>query len=421
MIPEATTAHYRRIQRLQTAALLVGRRAWANIDLANLSVSWDRNLALIIPAIARYQEEAAISGAGYAAATLAAQGLYEAPQYFVDPGAFAGTASDGRTLEGLLFSPATKVKALIGKGMPEAKAMKSGRLSLDTMLRTQIADAGRGAAGVDIATRQNTGYIRMLNPPSCPRCSILAGKFYRWNAGFNRHPRCDCVHVASTRSAIEAGASEGLVHDPYEYFHSMSTREQDKLYTVSSAQAIRDGADIYQVVNSSRGMKPGGLITTEGTSRRGAFRASKSGKRRLTPEAIYQQAGGDRAQTLKLLESNGYILPGGQTPGGSITGEREGFGALGRGGTRVGARQAVENARETGVRNPTSRATMTEAERRAFDAKQRWDEVRSGRNPYGRGKLTPELAAAVENDYRNAIVLGDTQWKLTARRNMGAK
>ena len=63
---------------------------------------------------------------------------------------------------------------------------------------------------------------------------------------------------------------------------------------------------------------------------------------------------------------------------------------------------------------------MTEAERRAFDAKQNWNAVRAGRNPYGRGKLTPELAAAVENDYRNVIVLGDPQHKLTARRRMGA-
>lgn len=420
MIPEATAEHYKRIQRLQTAGLLVARRAWGSIDPANLSVSWDRNMALIIPAITAYQEQAAVSGAGYAAATLAAQGLYEAPQHFVDPAAFAGTASDGRTLEGLLFAPATRVKALIGQGMPVRQAVEAGKSALDTLVRTQIADAGRAAAGVDIATRHNTGYVRMLNPPSCARCSVLAGRFYRWNAGFDRHPRCDCVHVASTQSAIEGGASEGLIHDPYEYFQSLPKVEQDRQYSIAGAQAIRDGSDLSQVVNARRGMQPGGLTTTEGTSRRGAFRAAGGRGKRLTPEGIYQQADGDREKALQLLEKNGYILPGGQTPGGSITGQREGFGALGRGGTRVGARTAVENARETGVRNSTTRATMTEAERRAFDARQRWDEVRAGRNPYGRGKLTPELAAAVENDYRNTIVLGDTQWKLTARRSMGA-
>lgn len=417
MIPEATADHYKRIQRIQSAAVLLGRRAWGNVDPGLLSQSWGRNLALIIPTIIQYQEQAAVAGSSYSAATLAEQGLYEAPQYFVDPSAFAGQASDGRNLEALLYSPVTQVKTLIGKRMPPTRALQAGRKTLDTMLRTQVADAGRAAAGVDIATRRNTGYVRMLNPPSCSRCSVLAGKFYRWNAGFNRHPRCDCVHVASTRSAIEAGKREGLLHDPYEYFHSLSPQEQEKEYTVAGAQAIRDGADIFQVVNARRGMQPGGLLTKEGTSRRGAF----GGKRRLTPEAIYQQAGNDRAKALRLLESNGYILPGGQNPTGVILGQQAGFGALGRGGTRVGARTVVERARESGVRDPRQRATMTESERRVFDAAQRWEDVQKGRNPYGRGKLTPQLAAAVETDYRNVVVLGNDQWKLTARRTMGAK
>ena len=420
MIPEATTDHYRLIQGVQSAAVLLGRRAWSNIDPANISTSWDRNLALILPVLIRYQEAAATSGAGYAASTLAEQGLYEAPEHFVDPGAFAGAASDGRSLEGLLFAPATKVKILIGQGMEVQQALKSGRHTLDTMVRTQVADAGRAAAGVDIAVRTNVGYVRMLNPPSCARCSVLAGRFYRWNAGFDRHPRCDCVHVASTKEAIEGGQSEGLIHDPYEYFQSLSPAEQDRQYSIAGAQAIRDGSDLAQVVNARRGMQPGGLTTTEGTSKRGAFRQAGGKGKRLTPEGIYQRAGGDRDKALELLEANGYILPGGQNPTGSIVGQREGFGALGRGGTRVGARQAVEQARAAGVRDPTSRATMTEAERRAFDAKQNWNAVRAGRNPYGRGKLTPELAAAVENDYRNVIVLGDPQHKLTARRRMGA-
>jgi hypothetical protein len=420
MIPEATVAHYEYLQGVQTAALLIGRRAWGNIDPGNLSASWSRNLSLILPSLVTYQELAAASGMSYAAQTLAEQGLYEAPEAFVNPAAFAGTASDGRPLESLLYAPAIRAKTLIGQGVPTTQALKSGGKALDAMMRTQVADAGRAAAGVDIAARPNTGYVRMLNPPSCSRCSVLAGRFYRWNAGFNRHPRCDCVHVASTQAAIDGGRSEGLIHDPYEYFQSLPAAEQDRQYTAAGAQAIRDGSDIFQVVNSRRGMKPGGLLTSEGTSRRGSFRAGGGGKRRLTPEAIYQQAGTDREKALQLLEKNGYILPGGQTPAGSIVGQREGFGALGRGGTRVGARTAVETARETGARNPGTRATMTEAERRTFDARQRWDEVRAGRNPYGRSKLTPELAAAVEDDYRQVIVMGDSQWKLTARLNLGA-
>ena len=138
---------------------------------------------------------------------------------------------------------------------------------------------------------------------------------------------------------------------------------------------------------------------------------------RLTPEGIYSQ-GKSREETLRLLEKNGYILPGGQDPGGVLRAGRDGYGQMGRGGTRVGARQAVERARATGVRNPSTRATMTAAELRYFDAQMNWDAVSRGRNPFGRGKLTPELAAAVENDFRRVVLAGDPVAKLTARARM---
>ncbi|MGP9528589.1 hypothetical protein [Glutamicibacter sp. AOP5-A2-18] len=346
----------------------------------------------------------ATAGASYSADALAEQGLYEPPQAFVNPSAFAGVAADGRTLEGLLYSTAPYVKNLIAGGMTPSLAMTAGSKHIEMLTKTTVADAGRGAAGVDIATRKNTGYVRMLNPPSCSRCSVLAGKFYRWNAGFRRHPGCDCVHVASTQKAIDAGASEGLIHDPYEYFNGLSEAEQDRAYTKAGAQAIRDGGDLFQVVNSRRGMKPGGLVTTEGTSRRGNF--GRGNGPRLTPEGIYSQ-NLSRADTLKALERNGYILPGGQDPLGSIIGQREGLGALARGGTRVGAREAVLEARRTGERKPNDRYAMTEAERRLFDAQLRWDAVREGRNPYSsKEKLTPEIAAKVEKDFRRWLSTG---------------
>jgi hypothetical protein len=276
-----------------------------------------------------------------------------------------------------------------------------------------VADTGRAAASVDIAARPRVGYVRMLQLPSCPRCVILAGKFFRWNAGFRRHPRCDCRHIPSTENI--AG---DVTTDPYEYFRSLDAAEQEKQFGKPAANAIRDGADIFQVVNANRGTKPGGLITSEGTSRRGNF--GRGRPPRLTPEGIYAQ-GLPRTETLRLLEQNGYILPGGQNPGGVIRGQADGFGALGRGGTRVGVREAVLEARRTGERNPAVRATMTAAERRKFDAQANWDAVQAGRNPFGKSRLTPQLAAAAENDFRNIIVNGDAAAKITARKSMGGQ
>lgn|GEM_PF-465112 len=399
MIPAAAVAHYKQMQGLQGLVVMAASDLWSEVGLSDLTGSWARQVPALTSVLSGVQAKAAAAGASYGAATLAQQGLYEAPQHFVDPQAFAGVASDGRSLASLLYAPVPHTKALIAGGMAPAQALEQGGKFLTTITRTQVADAGRGAAGVDMATRKRTGFIRMLNPPSCSRCSILAGRFYRWNSGFDRHPRCDCIHV---QTSVDAAKTEGLMHDPYEYFHSLSAADQDRIYTKAGAQAIRDGGDIFQVVNSRRGMKPGGLLTTEGTSKRGNF--GKNGPR-LTPEAIYGK-GLSREATLAELERYGYILPGGQNPLGVIRGQAEGFGQMGRGGTRVGAREAVLRARETGVRDPLSRATMTAAERRAFDAQANWDAVQAGRNPFtnARGaRVTPAVAARVELAYRTEL------------------
>lgn len=418
-------AHDEQARRLAVLALAAGRNAWRSTSLVDISASWAEATDDLVITMTQLQRTAARSGSAYTADALAAQGTYEAPDGFVNPSAFAGIAPDGRELGALLYSPATKVKAYIDQGVEPARALRMGRNHLDVITRTVIADTARAAASVDIATRAQVGYTRMLVPPSCGRCAVLAGRFYRWNAGFQRHPRCDCKHIPARES--EAGDT---TTDPYAYFGSLEASEQDKLFGKAEAQAIRDGADIYQTVNAARGTSYAGLsadgtrrgqarrsTTSEGTSRRGTYGRGKAA--RLTPEAIYAQAG-TRQEAVALLERYGYILPGGQQPGGVIRGDVEGFGQLGRGGARVGARQAVLRARESGQRDPTVRATMTAAERRYLDAQLNWDAVSRGRNPFGRGRLTPELAASVEDDYRRIVLDADAAAQITARRSMAA-
>lgn len=398
-MPAAAVEQYKMSQRLQAVAQLGARDAWSQVQVGLLTQSWEiilRNSG-ILDKVSALQVRAAMAGSSYGASTLAAQGAYVAPDSFVNPEAFGGWSSDGRSLAGSLYSAVPYTKSLIAGGMEPTTAKAKGGAFLEMKVKTEIADAGRSAAGVDIASRAAVGYVRMLNPPSCSRCSVLAGRFYRWNAGFDRHPGCDCIHVPS--KGVDAATSEGLIHDPYEYFGSLSTAEQDRIYTKAGAQAISDGGDLFQVVNSRRGMKPGGLVTTEGTTKRGNF--GKNGPR-LTPEAIYGK-GLSRADTLKELERYGYILPGGQNPTGSIRGQAEGFGALGRGGTRVGAREAIEQARRTGERNPAIRATATAAERRVIDARADWNAARVGRNPYGKTPLTPTEAARAEATFRKTL------------------
>ena len=381
--PETAVKHYRAMLRLQRSARAAAAVAWSSLSVAYLSESWGSVSPALERAVSRLQLDAATRGAGYGARALADQGLYEAPEAWVDPSSLAGVSSRGASLGAALYSAIPHTKDLISGGMPERVALARGREVLQMSAATQVADAGRTAAGLDTFARPRVGYVRMLNPPSCSRCSVLAGRFYRNNEGFQRHPRCDCVHVPTTRT--EAAESEGLVHDPYAYFESLSESAQDKTFGKAQAQAIRDGADLFQVVNARRGMSYAGVssdgsrrgqrvasdFTREGTTRRALWGGANPRGKRLTPDAIYAQ-GLPREATLDLLAKHGYLLPQGQVAEGAIRG--------------------------AGPVIP--RSDLTAAEKLLQTARLRWEAVQDGRNPHGRGPLTPEIAARVEGDYR---------------------
>ena len=381
--PETAVKHYRAMLRLQRSARAAAAVAWSSLSAAYLSESWDSVSPALERAVSRLQLDAATRGAGYGGNTLADQGLYEAPEAWVDPSSLAGVSSRGASLGAALYSAIPHTKDLIAGGMPERVALARGREVLQMSAAAQVADAGRTAAGLDTFARPRVGYVRMLNPPSCSRCSVLAGRFYRSNEGFRRHPRCDCVHVPTTRT--EAAESEGLVHDPYAYFESLSESAQDKTFGKAQAQAIRDGADLFQVVNARRGMSYAGVsadgsrrgqkvasdFTREGATRRALWGGANPKGKRLTPDAIYAQ-GLPREATLDLLAKHGYLLPQGQVAEGAIR----------------GAGPVVP------------RSDLTAAEKRLQTARLRWEAVQDGRNPHGRGPLTPEIAARVEGDYR---------------------
>jgi hypothetical protein len=406
-VPRAVSEHAAEVLRTQAVTVRAGRRAWAQLNNNQISGSWTELVRTLLPAVVAAQRRVAASGATYGAAALAAQDAYVPPRGFVNEAALAGYAADGRSLAGLLYSPATTTKIMIGRGMSPTAANRVGGMALDRILQSTVADTARTAAGIDIAVRPGCGYVRVLVGTSCPNCVILAGRFYRWNAGFKRHPGDDCVHVPTTQAL-----SEGMVTDPYEHFRAMSEAEQDEFWGPADAQAIRDGADIYRVGNARRRAK--GMTTLEGTGRdrRGrraygrGFAQGLSGGR-LTPEGIYAQAS-SREEALDLLETHGYII-GGQTPGGEIRGRYyEGWGQMGRGGTRRGARGDVEQARRTGIRAPGALPTMTAAERRLFNATAQWEQVLAGRNPLTRdgSGLTPQIAASVERSYRRWLRTG---------------
>ena len=192
------------------------------------------------------------------------------------------------------------------------------------IVRSKTDKKDGNAAKLAITARPSVKYVRMVNPPCCQRCAVQAGKLFKYNQGFQRHPRCDCFHIPYAESnPFDPGVNIGP--------------EDVKDLTKVQRQAIGDGADMNQVINSRRGRTADGLYTSEGTTRRGwnsyvqrtlakqrgefaKETATTVGQRgyvkkyvvrrtgpRPTPEAIYKFAT-SREDAIKLLAANGYIV-----------------------------------------------------------------------------------------------------------------
>jgi hypothetical protein len=296
--PDAARQHQAREAALAATVSAIVRRFWHQVDFANLSASWAAVEPRATLAVAAGQLAAALAAEGYVEAALLAQGLDPAAVATLVPRSFAGVSSTGGDLAGLLRQSVSLTKFAVGAGAQRERAMAAGENFLDRAVGTQVADAGRTAVGTAIvARRQTTGYVRQVSPGACSRCIILAGRFYHWNQGFKRHPHCTCVHIPSQENL------EGdVMTDPDAHFHSLSRAEQDATFGKAGAQALRDGADMGQVVNARSGM----FVSADG------FKATLSGRRalgtgdRLMPEAIYARAG-SREEALALLRANGYI------------------------------------------------------------------------------------------------------------------
>lgn len=352
-LADVARGHYEQQDALTTAAREAVRAEWDKLDPTALTQSWaSLNLSQrLFVTLATYQVAAANAAQPYVAAALDEQGGGSSPHGALVPQAVAGVSSDGRPLESLISQPLINTLTAIGQGARSGAAIDAGGYALERIAATQVADAGRGAEQVAMAVEPLiTGWVRMLVPPSCGRCAVLAGRVYKYHQGFERHPLCDCRHVP-----LREDSPDDLRTDPRRYFDSLSPEDQGRYFTVAGAEAIRLGADISQVVNARRGASglsaPGRLtdeerkalrggrsrarlervdvngrmlaITTEGTTRRGyagallgaadkdapRTRRSRRAKRaRLMPEAIAELADGDRDEQIRLLQLYGYIV-----------------------------------------------------------------------------------------------------------------
>ena len=172
------------------------------------------------------------AGAAYVPATLRELGAAAEAEARVNLRAFAGVAADGRPLESLLYGAVVKARTAPAGSLPER--LKVGGAWLDMTVHTQVADAGRGAASAAIAATPRTGYARMVNPPCCARCAVLAGKTFLFNQGFLRHPRCDCVHVPIPLAGKLARATDYVEQPSLDQITGLSKGDRKALWHEST-------------------------------------------------------------------------------------------------------------------------------------------------------------------------------------------
>lgn len=297
--------------RLVDAAETTALAAWARVDAARIAESWVSQLVHVLAITTAAQLAAAGDADPYLDQVVDGWDLPATTGPRINPRAFA-TGSSGADLATMLYQPVIGSLLAIGAGSDPDQALTIGRHQLSTIVRTQVADAGRTADGVALTARPEVdGYVRVVVGKTCSRCIVLAGKKYRWNAGFRRHPRCDCIHLPAVLEY-----SSDLLTNPHRIYESLSPVERRQAgWTGPDQAAISEGADLAQVTNARRGVYTAGgrQLTTEGTTRRG-FAGSRAGARRgnrtarLMPEQIYAEAAADRETALRLLYDHGYLL-----------------------------------------------------------------------------------------------------------------
>lgn len=348
MLPPAVSEHYLAQQRLIVASIGLVRGEWSK-----MGADWDASWANIAPRVelitASAQLGAARNGAAYVPRVLSGFGESISPLGDVDPRSFAGIASDGRPLGSLLDNATIHAKRM--------NSLEAGGKWLDMAVHTQIADASRGAAAVSIATRPGVGYVRMVNPPCCGPCAVLAGREYRYNHGFQRHPRCDCVHIPTTLA--NPGSHFGV--DPH--------LDQITDLTAAERKALAEGSDLSRVINARRGASRDRLTTTELTGR---------GRARLTPDGIFARAN-SRDDALRMLRQNGYITDSPRTV-------------------------RVVTPKPVAVSVPVRKSTLTEAQSKALDP--------SGHTAYSastRLKVVPEMS---KTDAGKVLSEAAERWQL---------
>ena len=256
--PQSTSDLYATLQEYQLLLTLAGRRLWSRMLPGDFDRSWSQIGPSLVSLTSGAQLAAARAAVDYVPIVLEETNQPDRPEALIRPRAFAGVASDGRSLAGLLegakvrAKEATKTRVVRDvefgtlttiRGLDGGDALALGEKWLEQALQTAVADAMRDATAASVAVRPGLGWVRIASPPCCSRCAVLAGTFYRWNEPNRRHPGCDCL----TQPVTEKDSDQYLTN-------AADLLKRGQITDLSSNQRKRldEGANLNKVLNESR-------------------------------------------------------------------------------------------------------------------------------------------------------------------------
>lgn len=320
MPPRATLEQERKQRQLTRLVDVAVKRLWRRMKGRNWERAWRDDIGPQVEAVITTGQSAAANASSvYIENALAELDMPVDVPTELNPDAFAGITGGGIDVESAAYQAVVEAaqaqyvtdnEGLLDTLVAE-RSLQVGEDYLTELAASMMADAMRAAEEVAMAQRPwVAGYVRIVEMGACSRCIILAGKFFLFNEGFLRHPRCRCNHAPAPTDPAKLRDLIAL-ESPERLFEALSEAEQDRIFTKAGADAIREGADMGRVVNARKGMRKAQVygkdveITTTGFARSKRDRSRRP--IRLMPSAIWEIAGDDREEALRLLRVHGYI------------------------------------------------------------------------------------------------------------------
>ena len=233
VLPQAVSDHRRIQQRLILQTISLVRGEWLRMG-SDLDSSWANIGRRVTLLTASAQLGSARNGMEYVSTALESQGTPVAAEARIQPRGLAGLASDGRSLETLLYSAVIHARTAKVDSLPER--LRVGGLWLDKIVQTQVADAGRDASKVAITVRPRVRWVRIVSAPCCQRCAATVGEERTFSHEFKRHPGCDCTMLPQT------------VANPDAAWNKVDPSQVTDL-TAKQRAALDKGADFHATVN----------------------------------------------------------------------------------------------------------------------------------------------------------------------------